>query len=258
MTESFPQTQPSVETKVTYGLRLKETGELVRMGTTTTAAWGGEDPVYFLSRAAGDPVFDAGSAEALAQVFLVNDGISELRPHLRGITKSQVDPVILTEVITRTVEAAPIPFEDNIPVNVVRTLTVEGQIVDQVEGLRDIFELVVEYKAELKAAHPEGRGWRGGDFNINAYVLREKVEDLSHIVPGSRICTSPGFDRRVLAVRDLPEDLLVEATRGAREHIPYFGSLVICLSDWRKLPAKLQETLEARYPSVAPSSAPVL
>lgn len=242
------------ESRIIHGLLHRKTGKMLRVETREEMRYGEMDKVYHLSLDSDWPLFDAGSATALAEVFARGGGSSEYTPHLGDFKPDSVEPVLMRETINRSFEALQVEFEIPVVLKISFATDVTGAIREGVEGFREIVEIVDGFANELKTA--EGAQWRGSPHNLVALLVHQHISDLSHVTPGVRISSGMnGYcDRRALAVLPVPPDQ-VEMLAGPRQKVEAM-SWIACLADARRLPDGLAKAMEERAAGTSPAPAP--
>lgn len=254
-TPQTDQTLPAEETRTVYGLREKASGRILRVEAQSEHeyTYGSDEPVasirYTLTLDESHPVFNAGSRLALANVFAKARGDDADTPQVGRFTPSTVEPVVMTEIVRRSIEPAAVEFDVVVQLSLTNIFDVQGPIVDKIPELREVLDIAKEHAQELRdvvLSERDGNSWKAGPYRLVAMVVPDRP-DVS-VVPGARVNGDGaiGLQRRALAVIDLPEDFLELAAR-RRDPVPYHGAIVVALGDDRVLPESLREALVARF-----------
>lgn len=243
---------PDEEQRLTYGFRLRSSGELLRFSTSSQTY--GDDVSEFtidthtFSTDPGDPVYDAGSVENLGRAFLPTDGREPHRPLPNGVSRDDVEPVVLVETLTRRIDPVAPVFERGADIGErAYAIDIDRHWIRKVEGLGEMIEAVHAHRGELEG-QTEG-GYPCGGYRFVGLLSTADPSDLPDDVPGSIVTSGKSIlPRRGLAV--FPFEGGAHLSVNGRDPV---RSLVVCLSDSRRIP----ESLEADLRSLAsPGPAP--
>jgi len=241
------------ERRVVHGLRHVATGRMVRVREVPSVRdeeVSFADVSYSMTLDESCPLYDAGSPGALAMAFAPTYGGSRTRPVPDGIGPADVTPVVVEEVVTRTVRAAPVEFEVAERFASNNTFSVTRALAGRCEGMEEILDAVRGHRAALEAAGAPGSEWPGGRFGLVGVAVVADAGDMPDLL--GRLVVTNGSEypvRRALGTVPLPGDLLHLAGYGGTTKADR-GCAVVCLSDDRALPADL---VAALTPADAPA-----
>jgi hypothetical protein len=243
---------PDEEQRLTYGFRLRSNGALLRFSTVSQEY--GDDVSEFtidthsFSTDPEHPIYDAGSVENLGRAFLPTDGREPHRPLPNGIAREDVEPVVLVETVSRRIAPVSPVFERSADIaDRAYAIDIDRNWIRKVEGLGEMIEAVHAHRGELEG-QTEG-GYPCGGYRFVGLVSTVDPSDLPDDLPGAIVTSGKSIlPRRGLAV--FPFEGGTHLSANGRDPV---RSLVVCLSDSRRLP----ESLEAHLRSLAaPGPAP--
>lgn len=241
---------PAQETRTVYGLRLRGTGEMLRV-RTDSAFFEDGDLRYTLTTEPDCPLFDAEYEDGYRTLFVNPRGSSERRPLLGEFKPDDIEPVVFTEVISRQFRVPDVVFERHYDLPGAFATDIGAALMRSVDGLGDLVDIVTHHADDLRAVKQGKEGWDSGAFHLVALIVPGKPETLPSMETGALIA-STWNERRFLAAFEIPGEFLRAPQRGKER--PEHGTLVACLGDGRKLPEGLVEAIKERFAAeTAPS-----
>ena len=246
------------EVTVRYALRLRSTGEILRVETRAETYGDAESPYaqneYSLSTDPSEPVFTAGSAEELALLFARDHaGSSREMPYLSGYKHGDVEPVAIEEVVTRRIRPTGIPFDVPVTVDGRYVIDVHPSFSGQIEGLREVLDAFEATRPEVEGTIYPGSKQTWGKAYLVGKIVAGTPDSLPEGYAGAVVVDKERSNqgRRALTALPLPEKYIHLANARGKEAVE--ASLLICLSDLRPAPESLLQALADLRTGTAPA-----
>jgi hypothetical protein len=246
--------EPRSEKTVVHGLRLRETGEMVRVRRQVVVLqdepYYNEDVTFHMTLDPEHPVFDAGSPEVVALSLLSRSGASERYPNPAAIAGLDVEPVAVETVVTRKLSRLDVAFEREIDIKGSHVIDLSARMAKVVPELQPFIDALAEHQAELSAGFDPGTDYERAPARLVVLVVPKASHELAE-TPGLLVSQGSGNQRRAVGVLDLPENLAHWLARPPRESEPVVGSLLVCLDDKRPVSEAFLDQVSGR--GMAPS-----